>query len=182
MKLKLLWRPASVLLAALYLFGCDSSSESQPDIDYVASVPSSPVYYGTGLEFTPIVGVPAQTENGERVFVDDLYNFDYQLGTSYELRLVTYLAGDGTYFKVDEIISAQPDPIGTLYTYSEVELVRTSFTEKSAGVFAFFGYPFVCAADVDCASLVAINQSGGLVEVEFEYTGGTVPMTLVRWN
>ncbi|RUO65101.1 hypothetical protein SAMN06297229_1539 [Pseudidiomarina planktonica] len=176
----------SVLLAlsACYLLGCnDSSPEPVQPQEYTISAPSNPVYYGPGVALSPLIGVPAQLDNGQIIFVDDVFDFEYQFGTSYELRLVTFQTSDGTtYFKLVEVISAEPDAIGTSYIYSDVELTRGSFTEKSSGVFGFFGYSFLCAQNLDCASLVAISQSGGLVEVEFDYTGGAVPITLVRWN
>lgn len=182
MKFKALLHSLSIAFPALFLLGCDNATEKEQPLDYIVNVPSAPVYYGPDIELTPVIGVPAQTQDGQRIFVSNIFDFDYELGTAYELRLVTFKTSDGTYLKVDEIISAEPDPIGTSYIYNNVELTRGSFTEKSSGVFGFFGYSFYCSDEVDCASLVTISQSGGLVEVEFEYTGGAVPITLVRWN
>lgn len=182
MKFKALVRSLSLALPVLFLLGCDSSTETEQPLDYIVSVPSAPVYYGSGVELTPVIGVPAQTQEGQQIFVSKIFDFDYQFGTAYELRLTTFKTSDGTYLKLDEVISSESDAIGTSYIYSDVELTRGSFTEKSSGVYGFFGYSFYCSDEVDCASLVAISQSGGLVEVEFEYTGGAVPITLVRWD
>lgn len=173
----------SLLLAlmTLYLSGCNDSTD--PPKEYIMSVPSSPVYYGSGLAFTPVIGVPGQLQNGNTIFVHGIFDFDYKFGTSYELRLVEFdVTSEGASLRVAEIISAVSDPIGTRYVYSDVELTRTSFTDESDEVYAFHRYEFLCAEGVDCDSLVAIADSGGLVEVEFEYTGGDVPITLVRWN
>lgn len=183
MRFKALVRSLPLAISALYLLGCnDSSIEPEQPAQYTVSVPSSPVYYGVDGSH-PILGVPAEIDSGRTIFVDDVFDFEYEFGTSYQLQLVTFKTADGTtYLKLVEVISAEPDAIGTSYVYSDVELTRGSFTEKSSGVFGFFGYSFLCEQDLDCASLVAISQSGGLVEVEFEYTGGAVPITLVRWD
>ncbi|MEX1221540.1 MAG: DUF4377 domain-containing protein [Idiomarina sp.] len=186
MELKTLARSLSLALITTYLLGCGSSDDST---EYTVTVAPQPVYYGLGLQFTPpIVGL-GTTQEGQTIFAERIIGFDHEFGTSYELRVLEkevdtegYADASSVSIELIEIISSQADPVGTNYVYSEVELSGSPFYNKTEGVYGFYQYEFLCADNVDCDGLVDISDSGGLVEIEFEYTGGDVPVTLVRWN
>lgn len=185
MKLKTLVYVLSLTLVTTLLFGCGSSSDTT---EYTVTVAPKPVYYGLGLEFTPELVALATRQNGDTMFVTDILGFEHEFGTSYELRVLerkvdTNYADDSPVSRtLIEVINAQTDPIGTSYIYNDVELSGPAFSSKNDGVYEFYPYEFLCAEGVDCDGLVAIADSGGLVEIEFEYTGGDVPITLVRWD
>lgn len=142
MKFKALVRSLSLALPVLFLLGCDSSTETEQPLDYIVSVPSAPVYYGSGVELTPVIGVPAQTQEGQQIFVSKIFDFDYQFGTAYELRLTTFKTSDGTYLKLDEVISSESDAIGTSYIYSDVELTRALLPRKAREYMDFLAIAF----------------------------------------
>jgi len=179
----------SVLFAVLtttLLASCGGSDEPSDPNAYRANVSSTPQYYG--IDSTIHIDAFAEVQNGVDTVASDIFNFEYEFGTSYELRVGQFPAaasGDGSTViltSLIEVVSATPDAIGTSYKYDNVELSGNPFTEESAGVYGFYQYEFLCADNVDCDGLVAIADSGGLVNIEFEYTGGDVPITLVWWN
>lgn len=183
-KSKNLVRSLSLAVITTYLLGCGSDDTTE----YIVTVASEPVYYGLGLEFTPELVAIATRQNNQTMFATDIIGFEHEFGTSYELRVLekkvdTNYADDSPVSRtLIEVISSQADPIGTSYLYNEVELSGPALSSNNDGVYEFYPYEFLCAEDVDCDALVAIADSGGLVEVEFEYTGGDVPITLVRWD
>ncbi|RWU11100.1 hypothetical protein EGC76_06010 [Pseudidiomarina gelatinasegens] len=190
MKLKKSANILSIIFAATFLVSCGSSDDST-EVDglptYIVNVESTPHYFGVDSDIN--IDAVAQVQNGTDTVASDIYGFEYEFGTSYELRVwqLEIAASDsssGISTELVEVISATPDAIGTSYVYNEVTLEGNPFTanEQTAGVYAFYQYEFLCAENVDCDGLVAIADSGGLVSVEFEYTGGEVPITLVWWN
>ncbi|WP_164876811.1 DUF4377 domain-containing protein [Pseudidiomarina gelatinasegens] len=191
MKLKISTNLLSVVVATVFLVSCGGSSDSDEGTEFNVSVESTPAYYGLGIQFTPPLAATATSDSGREMFTDSIIGFEHEFGTSYELRVVekdvdtnNVADGSATSIELVEVISSQPDAIGTSYVYNEVTLEGNPFTanEQTAGVYAFYQYEFLCAENVDCDGLVAIADSGGLVSVEFEYTGGDVPITLVWWN
>lgn len=189
MESKTLSRSLLLTFMTAYLFGCGGSNDSDEGTEYTVTVASEPVYYGLGIQFTPPITGHGTTQSGQEIFTTSIEGFEHEFGTSYELRVLeknvdTEGVADGSSISIElvEVISSQADSVGTSYVYSEVELSGNPFTDKEEGVYGFYQYEFLCAENADCDALVAIADSGGLVEVEFEYTGGEIPVTLVRWN
>lgn len=177
----------SALFATIFLASCGDSDDSLEPNTYIANVASAPTYFG--VESNIVIDAVADVEDGDDTVASDIFSFNYEFGTSYRLLVDQFPAAasgdDGSTIILTgliEVISATPDPIGTSYKYDNVELIGNPFTEESAGVYGFYQYEFLCAENVDCDGLVAIADSGGLVNIEFEYTDGDVPITLVWWN
>jgi hypothetical protein len=186
MKFKIPVNLFSIVVTAMFLASCGSDDSLEPNT-YIASVASMPTYYG--VESKIVIDAVADVEDGDDTVASDIFSFNYEFGTSYRLLVDQFPAAasgdDGSTIILTgliEVISATPDPIGTSYKYDNVELSGNPFTDESAGVYGFYQYEFLCADNVDCDGLVAIADSGGLVNIEFEYTGGDVPITLVWWN
>lgn len=187
MKLKIFASSLSVAVATMFLVSCGGSDDSLAPETYIVNVVSTPHYYG--VESDIVIDATADVQNGHDTVASDIFNFDYKFGTSYQLLVSQFPAapsgGDGATViltSLIEVLSAKPDAIGTEYVYNNVALIDSPFITQGAGVYAFYQYPFLCADNVDCDGLVAIADSGGLVNIEFEYTGGDVPITLVQWN
>ncbi|OZB02602.1 MAG: hypothetical protein B7X54_10895 [Idiomarina sp. 34-48-12] len=188
MTLKITINVFSALFATMILASCGGASDST-EVDglptYIVNIESTPHYFGVDSDIN--IDAVAQVQNGTDTVASDIYGFEYEFGTSYQLHVwqLEIAASDsssGISTELVEIISATPDALGTSYKYDNVELSGNPFTEESAGVYGFYQYVFLCADNVDCDALVAIADSGGLVNIEFEYTGGDVPITLVWWN
>ncbi|OZB03965.1 MAG: hypothetical protein B7X54_08870 [Idiomarina sp. 34-48-12] len=188
MKLKKSANILSIIIAATFLVSCGSSDNST-EVDglptYIVNIESTPHYFGVDSDIN--IDAVAQVQNGVNTVASDIYGFEYEFGTSYELRVwqlevAASGSSSGISTELVEVLSATPDALGTSYKYDNVELSGNPFTEESAGVYGFYQYEFLCADNVDCDALVAIADSGGLVNIEFEYTGGDVPITLVWWN
>lgn len=124
-----------------------------------------------------------QTADNE-LFSVPIEGFNFVWGHTYELSLdVTEIEdppADGSSIKYElvEIISDIEDNLGSTYVYDSVVLLDNTFTKES-DVYFFLGQTFTC--HVDCDSLVNMNNSGGLVNVTFEYIGNG-EMLLVQWN
>jgi len=56
------------------------------------------------------------------------------------------------------------------YEYKLIALLEDTFS-KYAGVYYFLYQPFECGTEGDCDDLLALNKSGGLVNLFFEYIG-----------
>ncbi|TCI04713.1 DUF4377 domain-containing protein [Corallincola luteus] len=122
----------------------------------------------------------------EELFYEEIEDFNHVWGHTYELSvLVTKLdepAEDGSdvSYSLDEVLSRVEDEIATEYAYEEVELLESTFTVDN-DIYYFLGQPFECATDVDCDGLVDMNNSGGLVNVTFEYLGAG-EIALIAWD
>jgi len=125
-------------------------------------------------------------QGGNLNFFDPIEGFDFVWGHAYELSVkvstIDNPLADGSSFKYElaETISDSEDSVGSRYEYERVELLDFTFTNES-GVYYFLGQPFICDASVDCDGLISINNSGGLVNVVFEYIGDG-EIQLVQWN
>ncbi|SDK44856.1 protein of unknown function [Ferrimonas sediminum] len=140
----------------------------------------------------PCVGVSQQlcfiTQDGDvdSYLYDSIEGFDFVWGHTYQLSLKVTKVIDppadasSIKYSIENIISDIEDPFNTSYEYELVELLDWTFTKES-GVYYFLGQPFECQTDVDCDGLVNLNNSGGLVNLTFEYIGNG-QITLVQWN
>nr|WP_277619583.1 DUF4377 domain-containing protein [Shewanella mangrovi] len=119
-------------------------------------------------------------------FYDAIAGFEFVWGHSYELTVdVTTIKnppadGSSMSYELVNVVSDVEDAVGTAYPYDLVEMMASTIT-KQGDVYYFLGQPFNCSADADCDGLVAMNNSGGLVNLAFEYAGdGNI--TLTGWN
>ena len=174
----------AALLMTLLMVGCNSSDDT---IEYVLTVDAQPQYNGVTGFVNPLT-VNAYKADGQWVSAGMVEGFAPAFGTAYEIRVVESEVSDppadGSSIRIEliEIISSEADAVGTLYSYSDVELIGNPFYLSNSGAYMFYQYAFECAETVDCDALVDMGDSGGLVDVEFEYTGGETPITLVGWN
>lgn len=123
---------------------------------------------------------------GNEFFYEPIDGFDFVWGHTYELSLIeTTLENppqdaSSSQYELEKIISDSEDSIGNKYEYERVVLLDYTFTKES-GVYYFLGQSFSCQENVDCDGLVSINNSGGSVNVIFEYIGNG-EILLVQWN
>lgn len=126
-----------------------------------------------------------RTGNNE-VFFDPIEGFEFVWGHAYELSVnvseVQDPAGDASSLRyvLEEMISDTEDSVGRIYEYERVDLLENTFTKDSDDYY-FLGQPFGCRTGVDCDGLVNINNSGGSVNVVFEYAGNG-GIILTSWN
>lgn len=119
-------------------------------------------------------------------FYDSIEGFDFVWGHTYELSVevseVEEVEEDASSlrYELSEVVSDAEDSIGTTYDYERVSMLESTFT-READVYQFLAQPFTCAVDVDCDGLVNLNNSGGMVNVTFEYIGNG-EISLVQWN
>lgn len=119
-------------------------------------------------------------------FYDPIEGFDFVWGHAYELSLIETAIenpladASSLQYELEEIISDSEDSVGEMYEYERVELLDFTFTKES-GVYYFLGQSFSCQENVDCDGLISMNNSGGSVNVVFEYVGNG-EISLVQWN
>ena len=119
------------------------------------------------------------------LFYNNIEGFSYQWGHTYELKVdVTKQqpnADDSELsYKLVSVVSEVEDALGTTYELKLVELLESTVTKDAEGYY-LLGKAFTCAAGTDCDALVAMNNSGGLVNLTFSYTGeGKIALT--NWN
>ncbi|MGS0497134.1 DUF4377 domain-containing protein [Pseudoalteromonas mariniglutinosa] len=170
-----------LLITCLLIISCDDDNDtSSLDTKTFAS------------HKTPCVGVSQQLcliiqdDDVGSYFYDSIEGFDFVWGHTYQLSLkITDIINppadaSSLQYSIENVISDIEDNVGTRYEYSLVELLEWTFTKES-GVYYFLGQPFECQTGVDCDGLVNLNNSGGLVNVTFEYIGDG-QITLVQWN
>ena len=180
-------------LFILTLVSCGGGGENEPDLvtALFADVSTNPETRSIELlSFkAPCFGVIQRLcfqlpENLN--FHGPIEGFDFVWGHAYELSLNVSAVenpeadASSTKFELNEIISESEDSVGSRYEYERVELLDFTFTKES-GVYHLLGQPFLCRAGADCDGLISINNSGGLVNVEFEYLGDG-QIALVQWN
>ena len=112
--------------------------------------------------------------------------FIISCGDSNESKNITELSnppadGSSLKYELQQIVSDDEDTIGTNYEYELVELLDSTFTKDLDGKYYFLEQPFTCSTTVDCDTLVNLNNSGGLVNVTFEYSGNG-KIVLTQWN
>jgi hypothetical protein len=119
-------------------------------------------------------------------FYDSIEGFNFVWGHSYNLSVIVTeidsppADAPSIKYELKEVTSVVEDDIGTTYEYRLVELLDKTFTKESNAYF-FLGKPFDCSPDVECDTLIGLNNSGGLVNIDFEYIGNGVIM-LTQWN
>ena len=179
----------AIFFSGAALTGCGSSSD-EGDSVLAARIASAPTYFGPNDEFTPELDAVVEVTGGRSTYASRLApELVYQFGTTYELRVTQdYAPASGgspssNYItNVVEVVATEQDAVGTTYVYENIELIGSPFTIDDNAIYYFYQYAFECAETVDCDALVDMGDSGGLVDVEFEYTGGETPITLVGWN
>ncbi|MDX1391545.1 MAG: DUF4377 domain-containing protein [Rheinheimera sp.] len=119
-------------------------------------------------------------------FYSEINGFDFLWGHSYKLAVRVTKVGNPAadapdrVYDLIKVLQHSEDSIGTRYEYPLVELLFLTFT-KETDKYYFLGHPFECAAGVDCDALVSLNNTGGLVNVVFEYIGNG-KIALVYWD
>lgn len=111
-------------------------------------------------------------------FYDSIDGFEFVWGHAYKLQVnVTKLADNKYYadrssveYELVEVLSDEEDAIGSVYQFNLVELLSSTVT-KEASSYYFLGQAFQCSSEVDCDALVELNDSGGYVNLTFEYAG-----------
>ncbi len=171
----------SVIPFCLGLVACGGDSTSEDDKD-----PEQ----GEILEYSvlpyerPCVGeaqflcLQIQDEDSDEVqnFYGSISGFDYEWGHHYTLSVertpVENPPADGSSYRTElkEILSEEEDATGTLYHLERISLDEFTFTE-SDGQYSMLGKSFECSDTDECDALVALNNTGGMVDVTFEYLG-----------
>lgn len=115
---------------------------------------------------------------------EPIQGFNYQWGHTYRLRVSGDPSGlPGTQSHLVGIVQDQPDPVGKEYRFDNITLAEGSFSGSNNGNYRFYQQRFVCAPQVNCAGLVAMSGSQGIVSLRFRYTGSELsPIELVWWN
>jgi len=115
-------------------------------------------------------------------------SFNFIWGHNYQLKVeITHLDnppadGSSEKWQVKEVISDIEDKVGQKYLIKSISLFSNTFTiDLETNQYQFLGKEFKCSDNVDCGALVGINDTGGVVDVIFEYAGlGNI--TLTQWN
>lgn len=171
-----------MLISCTFLTSCDDSTESKTEELEVLSY-RTPCF----RMFQTLCFVTKNSDKGvEESFSNTIEGFNFIWGHTYQLSLkvsdIKNPPADGSSVKYElkAIISDTEDSIGTNYEYKLVELLDRTFTKES-DTYYFLGQSFECQVGVDCDGLVNLNNSGGLVNLVFEYIGNG-KISLVQWN
>ena len=170
-----------ILAALTASCGSDSDNDTQVTQQSMMFLSQQQVCIGEA-QLLCLVQPKAETTE---LFYGNIEGFSYQWGHSYEIKVNVSKQqpnADDTEFRYTlvSVVSDVEDALGTTYDLKLVELLETTITKDASGYY-FLGKPFTCAADTDCDALVAMNNSGGLVNLTFAYTGaGNIALT--DWN
>lgn len=172
-----------LLLSSLFVMSCGDSNESKNESIELLSYKAP--CFGVAQKLCLIEY--DRSNASQSYFYDSIDGFDFVWGHRYQLSVkVTELSnpptdGSSLKYELQQIVSDIEDAIGTNYEYELVELLDNTFTKDPDGKYYFLEQPFMCDASVDCDALVNLNDSGGLVNVTFEYSGNG-EITLIQWN
>ncbi|WP_414827557.1 DUF4377 domain-containing protein [Alteromonas sp. H39] len=174
----------TLLLAALVLSAC-SSDDDASEIRQLTILSHKVVCEADSQQLC----LSASGQNDLTAFFpfyEDIRDFQFQWGHQYTLTVdvskVENPPADGSdrQYTLLSVDSESIDATGTLYLYSDVELLENTFT-KDGTDYAFLGQPFSCLQPDACDSLVSMSGSGGiLVELVFRYLGEG-QIQLERW-
>jgi len=172
------------LCIPLVLVSCGSDSKSKSENISILS------YKNSCIGMVQYLCSVSKNENtGEPVNIHTwIENFDFIWGHNYQLKVeITHLDnppadGSSEKWQVKEVISDIEDKVGQKYFIKSIRLFTNTFTiDLETNQYQFLGKEFDCSSDVDCDALVGINDTGGVVDVTFEYAGSG-KITLVNWN
>lgn len=170
-----------IISTAWLLSACDESSNSR--VEELSVLPyKAPC---TGL-YQQLCFVTGQSETQSELFYNNIVGFQYVWGTSYQLSVRvterTNLPQDGSSFRYEliEVLNETEITEGSRFEYEAVDLLENTVTYENE-TYLFLGQPFGCLPDAGCASLLAMNNSGGVVNITFEYTGNG-EIALVGWS
>lgn len=182
-------RKLSLFSLCLALTACGSGSDSgeiEPEADLLALevLPYEKPCMGVG-EF---LCLQTRRDGSEEVthFYDPIEGFDHQWGHHYALSVERFPVEDppadaSSYrFELREVRSSSEDSVGTTYQLDRVHLNDSTFTQ-SDGQYFMVGKPFQCENSEECDALVALNGTGGMVNVTFEYRGEG-EIRLLNWE
>ena len=174
----------TLLLAALLLNACSNDDESS-EIRQL-SIQSHKVVCEAVSQQLCLYASGQNDLTAFFPFYEDIRDFQFQWGHQYSLTVdvsrVENPPADSSdrEYTLLSVDSESVDTAGTLYFYSDVELLQNTFT-KDGTDYAFLGQPFRCLQAVECDSLVSMSGSGGILdELVFRYLGEG-KIQLERW-
>ncbi|WP_036186432.1 DUF4377 domain-containing protein [Marinimicrobium agarilyticum] len=180
--------PLLLSFALLTACGSDSATEPAPEAELVRFEvePYRQACVGEG-QFLCLI-VRAEDEESASLFYGGIIGFDHQWGHQYTLQVrresipEEELVADGSSVRHElvEIESETEDPEGTRYELTGIFLLDHTF-ERVDGQYEMIGKPFQCQDTEVCDDLVAINDTGGMVNVTMEYRGNG-EIRLIDWE
>lgn len=163
-------RSITYAIVSVLLVSCGSSDVSSTEELSLLSYKQPCFGVGQGL-----CNIETSVE-GQSLFYNQIEGFSYSWGHQYDLKVRisvnSNVMADGSSHKYElvQVLSDTEDTVGTKYKYDLVEFMDNTFVKRD-GDYYFLEQPFACAAAVNCDALVDLNNSGGLVNLEFEYIG-----------
>lgn len=167
-------------IASIFVVSCGNSDDSSTEELSILSYKQPCFTVGQGL-----CNIETSAD-GQSLFYNQIEGFSYIWGHQYDLKVRisvnSNLMADGSSHKYEliQVLSDTEDTVGTKYKYDLVELMDYTFLKRN-GEYYFLEQPFACAATANCDALVALNNSGALVNLEFEYVGQG-KISLKSWN
>lgn len=172
------------LCIPLVLVSCGSDSNSKSENISILSYKNSCIGM---VQYLCAVSKNQNTGEPENIHTW-IENFDFIWGHNYQLKVeIIHLDnppadGSSEKWQVKEVISDIEDKVGQKYIIKSISLFSNTFTiDFDTNQYLFLGKEFKCSDNVDCDALVGINDTGGVVDVTFEYAGSG-KITLVSWN
>ncbi|RTE86723.1 MULTISPECIES: DUF4377 domain-containing protein [Gammaproteobacteria] len=170
-----------VISAVMLLSACDDSSNSW--VENLSIFPYKAPCTGVSQQLCYVTG---QSDTESDLFYNNIVGFQYAWGTAYQLSVrVTRISNppaDGSSFRYEliEILNETEATEGSRFGYESVDLLENTITFEN-DTYLFLGQPFECLAESDCEGLLAMNNSGGVVSITFEYIGNG-EIALVSWS
>jgi len=168
---------------SISIWGCSSENSQGKEGSITIGSFQSPCY---GVSQQLCMRAKLNNSGDFELFYGYIEGFDYKWGTSYKVRVkITDIDNppadsSSEKYQLIETSSSLEDQVGTFYDFNGVEMLDSTFT-KVDGDYYFLGKDFKCASGTDCDVLISLNNSGGLVNVMFEYLGNG-KIQLVSWS
>lgn len=183
----------SFLALPLLLVGCGGSDSGFDDNSRTAvvDIPNAPQYcfIDESYQSGPVLCFPdVVADNGEHVYPLSIEGFNYEFGTSYQLRVRIYdiespdADARSVGYELVDVVNKSTAPVGSVYSYNNVQLMNLPFAKPKENLYTFGFLEFQCGEGVDCDYLVQNGESGGAINIEFTLTSDNTPVTLTDWN
>ena len=186
-----------ILISLIFTTACEKGNNTKTEEMTILSY-KTPC---SGLRQRLCYLVKSNNADETTLFYNSIENFEFSWGHTYQISvLVTEIKNppadaSSVKYQLKQLVSDVEDDIGQTYKYELVELLDQTLTQdldnqhldnqnlnnQDSKIYYFLFQPFECSAEIDCDGLVNMNNTGGLVNVTFEYLGeGKVILT--DWN
>jgi len=163
-----------IMIVILLTAACNGNSDNNDEQRSITVLPfQSPCFT---MEQTLCLVTKTGASDQTNMIANEIIGFEHLWGYTYDIAVIvkdiTPPSADGSNksFTLKSVDNKSEDEVGTIYEITNVELLDRTITKEDS-VYFFIGKEFSCENLDLCESLLGMNNSGGIVDIQFEYIG-----------